>query len=174
MNWSKLALLIGMVFGFWSFDSTKAFAEEENQAGITGWVDGSEFAWIVKKDRLSPSAVFSNVTPGVYQFRIHAYENERFHRENSIYLELVVRDGELTSSQLLYFPFAPRYPRFSFGQDHGTGQLTLNSLEIKGDKAHISASYAGRLYYHQSQNTRPIEHRTRPMRINIELIADRD
>ncbi len=174
MNWFRLALLVGVVFSIGLFDSKKAFAEDGEQAGITGWVDGNEYAWIVKKDRLSPSAVFSNITPGVHQFRIHAYENDRFHRENSLYLELVIRDTELTSAQLLYFPFAPRYPRFSFGDDHGTGQLTLNSLEIKADKAYLSASYAGQLYYHQSPNTQPIAQRTRPMRINIELIADRE
>lgn len=151
-----------------------AVANDEPAGEITGWIDGEATSWITQQDAIRPSAVFSTLTPALHQFRIHAYENERFSREGSIYLELTIRDGQIGASQIHYFPFAPRHPRFSFGPDHGTGQVTLHSLDIQPDGARISASYAGELYYHQSPNTRPIPHRTRPLRINIELVAARD
>lgn len=149
-------------------------ADDESTGDITGWVDGEPSTWIVQRDVARSSAVFSTLSPGLHQFRIHAYANERFSREESLYIELVVRDGEISSAQIHYFAFPPRYPRFSFGPDHGTGQLTLHSLNVQPGQAHLSASYAGQLFYHQSPNTQPIPHRTRPMRININLTAVRD
>jgi hypothetical protein len=151
-----------------------AAADEEINADVSGWVAGEATSWLTQQDALRPSAVFSTLTPGNHQFRIHAYQNERFSREGSLYIELAIRDGDIHASQIHYYPFTPLYPRFSFGPDHGTGQLTLHSLEVETHTARITASFAGQLHYHQSSNTRPISQRTRPLRINIDLTAMRD
>jgi|GEM_PF-5119392 len=154
--------------------SLAIFADSETDFDISGWIDGEARTWIVQKDALTPSAVFSTLMPGSHQFHINAYRDQRFGREGSLYLEIMIQNGEVQSAQIQYFPFAPRHPRFSFGPDHGTGQLTVNSLNMESGRAHLSASFAGELHYHQSANTRPIPHRTRPIRINIDLTAVRD
>lgn len=174
MNRFRLMPSSGIAIIFLISTAVVAGADEQARFDITGWIDREETTWIIQSDHRTPSAVFSTIRPGLHQFRIHAYSNERYRREGSVYLELVIRDGEVSSTQIQFFPFAPLHPRFSFGQDHGTGQLTLHSLEIEAGNAHLVASFAGELYYHQSPNTQPIPHRTRPMRIDIDLVAVRD
>ncbi|TVQ28995.1 MAG: hypothetical protein EA370_15865 [Wenzhouxiangella sp.] len=156
--------------------SAQAMAQEDTNEhfDITGWIDGEPASWILQADRINPSAVFSTPAPGTHQFRIHAYQDERFRREGSLYLELIIQGDTVQAVDVQLFPFGPRYPRFSFGSDHGTGQLTLEALEVEPRTARLSARFAGQLYYHQSPNTRPIPHRTRPIRIQIDLTAYRD
>lgn len=170
MQLSTLLLTLAIILAVCS----SVRADDEATGDITGWVDGEASTWIVQHDSTTPSAVFTTLTPGLHQIRIHAYENERFSREGSLYLEIVIQDGDVYSTQIHYFPFPPRHPRFSYGPDHGSGQLTLHSLDVQADRARLSASFAGELHYHQSPNTRPIPHRTRPIRINIDLSAVRD
>lgn len=164
---SLLAIIILLI-------ASSAAAEEERPADISGSVAGETMTWMTQQDSLTPSAVFSTLTPGTHQIRIHAYRDRRFSREGSLFIEFDVRNGEIQSPRIHYYPFPPLYPRFSFGPDHGTGQLTLHSLDIQAGQARVTASFAGELHYHQSINTRPISQRVRPIRINIDLAAVRD
>ncbi len=156
--------------------STQAMGEEDTEIEnrITGWIDGEPATWVLQTDRLTPSAVFFSPTHDTRQFHIHAYQDERFRREGSLYLELTIREDSVDVVSLHYFPFSQLHPRFSFGSDHGSGQLTLDSLVVEPRNARLAARFSGQLYYHQSPNTDPIVHRTLPMRIQLDLTAYRE
>jgi hypothetical protein len=151
-----------------------AEAGEPQQATITGTIDGEEMSWQLQTDQRAPSAVFTSLATGTHRFHINAYSNERHVRKDSIELELLITDGEVRSAELLYFPFPRSHPRFSFGSNHGTGTINIDSLMIESGQALLSARFEGELYYHQSVNTSPIPHRTRAASLQFDVTAVRE
>lgn len=144
------------------------------QAVIKGTLGGEEMSWQLQTDQRVPSAVFTSLTPGTHQIHINAYSSERYLREGSIELTLLIADGEVRSAEILFFPFPRLYPRFSFGSDHGTGTVSIDSLTFDANHARLSARFEGELYYHQSVNTRPISQRTRAASLQFDLTAVRE
>ncbi len=176
MNRLRKIPAIAVLLVTMSYTAVSVLAEssEPLQATITGTIDGEEMSWQLQTDRRVPSAVFTSLTPGTYRFHINAYSNERYLRNGSLELELLVADGEVRSSELLYFPFQRSHPRFSFGSDHGTGTISIDSLTIEPGQARLNARFEGELYYHQSVNTRPISQRTRAASLQFDLTAVRE
>jgi len=175
MNTNELSALCGIgLIAAAVFQFTSAFADEDQPIEVSGEIDGEAITWQIERDTRAPSVVFSTITPGTHQFRINAYRDDRFRREGSLSLDLLISDGEVRSVDLLFFPFSPQHPRFSYGDDHGTGEITLHSLDIHSNSAHLVASFSGELHYHQSPRTQPISHRTRQISLSINVTALRE
>ena len=148
-------------------------AQEDEAEYIRGTVDGEAIEWMVLRTPPHTSAVFSTLLPGVQSFSISGYTDERFSREGSVSISFTLNDEQVQSPEVLYFPFNPLHPRFSFGDDHGTGDLVIESVEIDTSGARIQGRYQGQLYYHQSPNTRPISRRTAEAEIEFNLVSIR-
>lgn len=148
---------------------------EDQQAGnrIGGTLNGEQSQWQVLNKPPFASAVFSTILPGVHNVRITGYADGRGAREGSITLEFNLRDGEVLDPKLLYFPFSPLHPRFSYASDHGEGKIIIEQFEDQGLSARVKGSFQGTLFYHQSRNTRPISHRTQDLALEFEVIAER-
>lgn len=155
------------------FGQLAVSAQEEPREFISGQIDGESTQWVVQSKPPNPSVVFSTLLPEMHSFRITGYADERFAREGSLTIEFNLRNGEVQDPQVRYFPFAPLHPRFSFGEDHGNGELTIDSVRIEAVTAHVEGRFSGELYYHQSPNTTPISHRTHDAEIEFSVIATR-
>ena len=122
--------------------------------------------------RLADRRVFDAVA-GSHIVRITGYRDSSFAREQSLSVELLIVNDEVSSATVRYFPFPPLHPRFSYGEDHGSGSITLEAFGPEARTARI-AFQSGELYYHQSPNTQPIAQRTVPVKLSADLTALRD
>ncbi len=176
MKRTQSILAMTILLATMSCTTLPALAEDNDpgQSIITGTIDSEEMRWQLQTDQRAPSAVFTSLATGAHRFHINAYSNERHVRKDSIELELLISDGEVRSAELLYFPFPRSHPRFSFGSNHGTGTISIDSLTIESGQARISARFEGELYYHQSVNTSPIPHRTRAASLQFDVTAVRE
>lgn len=156
-----------------AFGQTAVLAQEEQREFMSGRIGDESIQWLMQTNPSNPSAVFSTLLPDLYNIRISGYADQRFGREGSLIIDFKLRDGEILDPQILYFPFAPRHPRFSFGADHGTGELVVDSVRIESLSVHIKGRFSGELFYHQSPNTTPISHRTQDAEIEFDVVARR-
>ncbi|MGB0513999.1 MAG: hypothetical protein ACPGJE_04060 [Wenzhouxiangellaceae bacterium] len=153
--------------------TTAMAAQEDDAEYIRGTIDGEVMEWIVHRTPSHTSAVFSTLLPGVHSVSISGYTDDRFSREGSVSISFTLNDERVQEPEVLYFPFNPLHPRFSFGSDHGTGELVIESIEIDTSGARVKGRYQGELYYHQSPNTRPISRRTAEADIEFNLLSVR-
>ena len=77
-------------------------------------------------------------------------------------------------TEIRYFPFEPQHPRFSFGSDHGRGDIRIQSFGIEPEFGRINAEISATMFYHQSPNTRPISQRTQDIVLNLDLTLTRN
>lgn len=148
-------------------------AQDEDAEYIRGTIDGEAVEWMVHRMPPHASAAFSTLLPGLHSFRISGYTDGRFSREGSVSIDFTLRDDQVQEPAVLYFPFSPLHPRFSFGSDHGTGELVIESVDINTSDARVKGRYQGELYYHQSPNTQPISRRTAEVDIEFNLVSIR-
>lgn len=169
---AAIILVLGQT-GLLAQEQPREPGQEPLPAFVSGQIDGESMQWVVKVEPPNPSAVFSTLLPEMHNFRISGYADDRFARKDSITIDFELRDGEVQDPKILYFPFAPLHPRFSFGDDHGNGELVIDSIRIESMAAHIEGHFSGQLFYHQSPNTAPIPHRTVDAEFEFSVVARR-
>lgn len=145
---------------------------------IEGHLDRQPKRWVVSLDRSLPTATVSTIAPDVHRVRINGYGSDRFSRAGSVLIEFTLRqnDGswQAYGTEIRYFPFEPQHPRFSFGNDHGRGDIRIQSFGIEPEFGRINAEISATMFYHQSPNTRPISQRTQDIVLNLDLTLTRN
>jgi len=167
----SIPLLAGLLLAF--LYAGGLAAQEEDAEYLRGSIDGEAVEWMVHRKPPHASAAFSTLLPGLHSFRITGYTDERFSREGSVSIDFTLSDDQIQEPKVLYFPFNPLHPRFSYGNDHGTGDLVIENVEFDTSGARVQGRYQGELYYHQSPNTQPISRRTAEVEIEFNLISIR-
>lgn len=171
---TRSLLLTGSCIAFFVLAAAHAAGQEPPATQIEGSVDGQPQTWIVQQEGRHSSAVFTTPSPGVEHVFIDAYTNERHAREGSLSVEFVVSQEGIRSIVINYFPFPRPHPRFTLREDYGSGELTIDRFESGANKARVSGSFAGTLFYHQSPRTEPIPHRTRDLEFAFDLELQRE
>lgn len=171
--WAMVVLLACLTGPARGQQATEESDQESPDTFVSGRIGDKPFAWRVHAEQPHPSAVISTLLPGVHNVRIVGYADDQFAREGSVTIAFVLRDEQVQEPEVRFFPFAPLHPRFSYGKDHGSGGLIVESVQLDTGTARIQGRFSGTLFYHQSPNTRPIPHRTREAEIEFSVVAVR-